>query len=99
MELLSEVEETVDANGTLINQHPAYDSIINAELQLHHQGNLTIGKVKRRTLGPNVRTATLHHANLILNSTVYEVEYPDREVKEYTANMVAENMLTQVEFE
>ena len=33
------------------------------------------------------------------NSMVYEVEFPDREVREYTANVIAENMLSQVDHE
>eukprot|EP00957_Ditylum_brightwellii_P139880 10659441-Ditylum_brightwellii.AAC.1 len=39
--LLPEVEKTVDANSTLIDQQPAYDGISNAEVQLHHQDHLT----------------------------------------------------------
>eukprot|EP00957_Ditylum_brightwellii_P115545 8813031-Ditylum_brightwellii.AAC.1 len=50
---LPEVEETMDTNGTLIDQQPAYDKIINAEVQLHHRDHLTIGNVKRRALGLN----------------------------------------------
>ena len=33
----------------------------------------------------------------MLNSIIYEVEFPDRQVKEYSANMIAKNMLTQVD--
>ena len=36
---------------------------------------------------------------LLLNSLVYEVEFPDGYVKEYSANIIAENMLTQVDYE
>eukprot|EP00957_Ditylum_brightwellii_P030816 2334709-Ditylum_brightwellii.AAC.1 len=84
---LPEIEETVDANGTLIDQQPAYNKIINAEVQLHHQDNITTGKVKRMVLGPDGRTA------------VYKVEFPDGEVKEYAANVIAENILRQVDYE
>eukprot|EP00957_Ditylum_brightwellii_P136491 10409346-Ditylum_brightwellii.AAC.1 len=34
----------------------------------------------------------------MLNSTIYEVEFPDGEVKDYAANVIAENMLTQVDY-
>eukprot|EP00957_Ditylum_brightwellii_P155780 11859701-Ditylum_brightwellii.AAC.1 len=33
---LPEMEETDDVNGTLIDQQPTYDKIINAEVQLQH---------------------------------------------------------------
>jgi hypothetical protein len=35
--------------------------------------------------------------NPILNSIIYEVEFPDGQMKEYAANTIAENMLTQVD--
>eukprot|EP00957_Ditylum_brightwellii_P020747 1564262-Ditylum_brightwellii.AAC.1 len=53
----------------------------------------------RRALGPNGRTAGSNHDNPMLNSTIYEVEVPDREIKEYAANVIAENTLTQVDYE
>ena len=37
--------------------------------------------------------------NPILNSIVYDVEFPDGQVKEYAANVIAENMLSQVDTE
>eukprot|EP00957_Ditylum_brightwellii_P135191 10307635-Ditylum_brightwellii.AAC.1 len=89
------MEETVDANGTLIDQQPAYDKIINAEVQLHHQDHIATGKVKRRALGPDGRTAGSYHDNPMLNSTVYKVEISDGEIKEYASNVIAENVLTQ----
>ncbi len=33
----------------------------------------------------------------MLNLIIYEVEFPDGQVKEYAANIIAENMLTQVD--
>eukprot|EP00957_Ditylum_brightwellii_P099420 7573257-Ditylum_brightwellii.AAC.1 len=52
-----------------------------------------------RALGPDGRTACSYHDNPVLNSTVYKVEFLDKEVKEYAANMFAENMLMQVDYE
>jgi hypothetical protein len=34
-----------------------------------------------------------------MNSLVYEVEFPDGELREYAANILAENMLSQVDYE
>jgi hypothetical protein len=34
-----------------------------------------------------------------MNSIVYEVEFPDGELKEYAVNILAENMLSQVDHE
>ena len=38
-----------------------------------------------------------YNDNPYLNSLLYEVELPDGQVKEYSANIIAENMLTQVD--
>ena len=35
--------------------------------------------------------------NPFLNTIIYEVEFPDGQVKDYAANVIAENMLTQVD--
>eukprot|EP00957_Ditylum_brightwellii_P122403 9333716-Ditylum_brightwellii.AAC.1 len=68
-------------------------------MQLHHQDHITAGRVKRRTLGPDGRTAGSYRDNPMLNFTVYEVEFSDGKVKEYEANVITKNMLMQVDFE
>ena len=35
--------------------------------------------------------------NPFLNTIIYDVEFPDGQVKDYAANVIAENMLTQVD--
>ena len=35
------------------------------------------------------------HTNPILDTRTYEVEFPDGETAEYTANVIAENMWAQ----
>ena len=40
-----------------------------------------------------------YHKNPILNTLVYDVEFPDGEVKEYSANVITENLLSQVDDE
>ena len=35
----------------------------------------------------------------MLNSTIYEVELPDGQVKEYAANVLADNMFSQIDSE
>ena len=92
-----EIEDSVDANGQLLNQLPAYDKIIHSEVALQLGESISTGKVTKRALGPDGRTAGTYDDNPMLNSIVYEVEFPDGQVKEYAANIIAENMLTQVD--
>ena len=48
-----EVEDIVDSTGKLINQQPAYDQIINAEVQLQLGEEMVTGKVLQKTIGPD----------------------------------------------
>ena len=92
-----EVEDIVDSTGKLINQQPAYDQIINAEVQLQLGEEMVNGKVIQRTIGPDGQVTGTYDNNPFLKSIIYDVEFPDGQVKEYAANIIAENMLTQVD--
>ena len=75
----------------------AYDKIINAEVLLQHGDSVQYAKVLQRSLGPDGITVGKYDDNPGLNSIIYDVEFPDGTVKEYSANVIAENMLTQVD--
>ena len=98
-QVVPDVEDTVDATGKLLNQQPAYDRIINTEVALQLEEEVTTGKVTRRVLGPDGQVAGTYDDNPFLNTIIYEVEFPDGQVKDYAANVIAENMLTQVDSE
>ena len=95
--LVIDIEDTVDASGRLLNQNPAYDRILNAEVQLQVDGQSAKGRVTKRSLGPDGEQRGRYDENPILNSIVYDVEFDDGTVREYAANVIAENMLTQVD--
>ena len=84
-----EVEDIVDSTGKLINQQPAYDQIINAEVQLQLGEEMVTGKVVQRTIGPDGQVVGTYDNNPFLNSIIYDVEFPDGQVKEYAANITA----------
>ena len=58
---------------------------------------MVTGKVIQRTIGPDGQVTGTYDNNTYLNSIIYDVEFPDGQVKEYAANTIAENMLTQVD--
>ena len=58
---------------------------------------MVTGKVIQRTIGHDGQVTGTYDSNPFLNSIIYDVEFPDGQVKEYAANIVAENMLTQVD--
>ena len=58
---------------------------------------MSIGKVIQRSLDPDRTIPGTYDGNTFLNTMFYEVESPNRDVKEYAANIIANNILTQVE--
>jgi hypothetical protein len=91
------IEDIVDSKGKLLDQQPAYDRLINSEVQLQLGEELYTAKVIQRVIGPDGTTVGEYDDNSVMNSIVYEVDFPDSQVKEYSANVIAENMLTQVD--
>lgn len=91
--------DPVDNSGHPINQQPAYDRLIHAELILPQGENLRTATVTGRSIGPDGLTTGTFNESPVLNSIVYDVQFPDGEVKEYAANVIAENMLSQVDSE
>ena len=97
--VIPDVEDVVDNTGKRLNQQPVYDKIIHAEIAFQLEENNVAGKVKGRTLGPDGRTSGIYHEDPRLNSMIYDVDFPDGQIKEYSANMIAKNMLTQIDSE
>ena len=89
----------MDTNRRLINQLPAYDHLLNVEVQLQLCQELMMGKVKCHTLGPEGKNLGKHDDNPFFISMMYEVEFVDGQFWEYSANVIAENMLTSVDSE
>ena len=87
----------VDSKKLHIKQQPAYNKLINAEVHLQHDNEMIYGKVKKRALNPDGQTNGRYDKNTMLNSIIYEVEFEDGRVNEYSANAITENMITQVD--
>ena len=96
---IPEIEDTVDATGRIICKQPEYDKIINSEILLQHGDKVKAAKVIHRSLGLEVTVVGSYDENPFLNSIIYDVECNDGTVKEYSANVIAENMLTQVDYD
>jgi hypothetical protein len=95
--IIPDIKEAVDANGRLINQQPAYDKLINSKVSLQQGDDIISAKVTRCALGPDGTVIGRNDDNPMLNLIVYEVEFPNGQVNEYSVNTIAENMQTQVD--
>ena len=90
-------EDILDSMGRILEQQPAFDKIINAEVMIQNGDEMAMGKVARQSLDADGRTTGIYHDNHFLNTITYDVEFPGGEVKEYGTNIIAKNMLTQVD--
>ena len=60
---------------------------------------MAMGKVARQSLDADGRMTGTYHDNPFPNTITYDVEFPNGQVKEYGANIIAKNMLTQVDLD
>ena len=92
-------EDPVDNQGRPISEQPLFDRLINAELSLPQGEEMQNARVLRRSKDQNGNIIGSYDDNPILNTIVYDVEFPDGVVKQYAANTIAENMYAQVDSE
>jgi hypothetical protein len=98
-----DIEDIVDATGKTLNQQPMWDVMLQAEIELNRETPIgakrSKGVVKRRAISPTGKTTGSYDPNPKMNTMVYEVEFDDGEIQEYSANAIAENMLSQIDSE
>ena len=80
---------------------PINDGFLNMEVGLPRGDDdaLMHAIVKKRKLDDNGLQIGTYHNNLLLDTRAYEVEYSDGTIKILTANIIAENLLAQVDEE
>ena len=79
---------------------PEYqDGYIGAEVNLPLQGTMVQGKVKERSRTDSGDLFGKANKHPILDTRSYDVEFPDGTTKAYTANVIAENMISQCDMD
>jgi len=76
-----------------------YDQYVGAYVELPTGDKMQTGKVISRKRGADGDVKGVANTSPILDSRTYEVEFPDGEVTEYSANVIAENMFAQCDME
>ena len=74
-----------------------YDTYVNTELQLPNGDHMENARVVKRHKNHDGQYIGRRHDNPILDTRVYDVEFNDGSVKQYSANVIAENMFSQVD--
>ena len=82
-----------------VDDVPDFDMYLDAEVMLPKGDKQLTGKVKRQKRERDGTLKGTAHKNPILDTRVYEVEFPDGEIAEYAANVLAQNMISQCDLE
>ena len=84
--------DLIDAAGKPILMHSLTDVLINAEVLLSKDDSTALARVIRRAVDSNGKVIGEWDSNPILNTLVYECEFNDGTIKEYSANVIASNI-------
>ena len=90
-------EDPVDKLGIALSEKPFSDVLINAEVLLGQGESLQHAKVKGRTRTLDGNTVGTYDKNPMLNSILYDVEFPDGAIQQYAANTIAQNLYSSVD--
>ena len=75
------------------------NTIINNEELILHGEELLIDKVLRKSVDKQGKVIGNPDENPILNTLIYDVEFPGGNIKKYSANVIAENVLVNFDSE
>ena len=90
-------EDHVDEDGISQFEAPVTDYLIHAEVNLPKGEEMQRAKVISRSKSDDGRILGMYDDNPMLNTLLYDVQFPDGTIKEYAANIIAENMFSQVD--
>ena len=96
--ILVEDQDPLDSKGSPMFESPITDYLIHSEIYLPQGEKMRAAKVLRRSRNEDGEIVDTHNEKpLLMNTLVCDVEFPDGEVREYSANILAENMYAQVD--
>ena len=73
------------------------DNYVGAQINIPYDGEIVTGTVKRRATESDGELRGTANDNPMLDTRMYEVEFGEGQLREYSANVIAENMFAQVE--
>ena len=89
--------DCVDANGKPILANSLTDVLICVEVLLPQVEEQQLEKVLRRSVDRDGQVIGQHHKNPMLNTFMYDIEFPNGDVRKHATNMIAVNCLAQVD--
>ena len=88
--------DITDADGNAMHTTSAADILMNAEVVLPQGEDMRLAKVVRRSLDSDGKVTGNYNNIPVLNTMLHDVMFPDGTIKPYSANIIAENILNQV---
>jgi hypothetical protein len=82
-----------------VDDVPDFDVYLDAEVLLPKGDRQLTAKVKRQKREQDGTLKGTAHKNPISDSRIYEVEFPEGEIAEYAANVLAQNIISQCDLE
>ena len=94
-------EDVKDIEDASANEYGVVDPYLNMELAINRgdEEGLHHARVKRRAIDDHGEPVGRANNNPILDSRQYEIEYLDGQIELMTANIITENLLSQVDEE
>ena len=89
--------DDADSQGQPLHDSPDAEVLLNAEVLLPQGEELRLAKVIRKHKDSDDKVTGDYNEIPMLNTVVYDVLFPDGAVKQYSANIIAENILRQVD--
>ena len=94
-------DDIVDAYGKPVSENSLTDLLIGAEILLPQgetsDGKFAAGKVIRQSVDENGVARGKHDDNPLFSTRAYDVLFEDGRVREYSANVIAENVLSMAD--
>ena len=89
--------DLVDKDGNPVNESSLTNQLINAEVLLPQGEEMRLAKMLKRSVGKDGELIGKDNEVLMLNTALYDVQFPDGTIKPYSANIIAENILNSVD--
>ena len=90
--------DVCNAEGTPVIDQSLTDMMIGVEVMLPHgEERSAVCKVLRRSVDSEGKTTGIYDSNHNLNTMLYDVQFDDGTIQKYAANVIAQNVLEQVE--
>ena len=89
--------DIVDEQGALLHPASMADALMNAEVLLPQGEYMRLERVIRRSVDSDGKVIGKNNEIKILNTILYDMNFPDCAVKPYADNIIVENILNQVD--